>query len=132
MYSIYRPPIDREIVGPVTLSPEWLDIAPNPTLKPSRTVQQIILDLGEPVSVKTQDAMVSLSDGSVVYVEVQLIDDHGNNYYFHPTSNPSPTEVGFHRAGGVLPEDRVYHTMRLRSDRPLRCSRIRWYCFDIK
>ena len=100
MYSIYRPPIDREIVGPVTLSPEWLDIAPNPTLKPSRTVQQIILDLGEPVSVKTQDAMVSLSDGSVVYVEVQLIDDHGNNYYFHPTSNPSPTEVGFHRAGG--------------------------------
>ena len=116
VYAISRPPLDRQIAGSITLSSEWLEITVEPPLKPSRQIQYIVVNCEVGTSDTEPEAQLVGSDGnaykldSLVWMDIGI----GLTAYDH------------------LPQDRVYNTVRLRSNKPMQCSRIRWYCYDMK
>lgn len=105
---------DRELIGPVTLGPEWLEIEPKPPLKPSHTIQSIAIVREDPFAPDP---------------EIQLVDQYGSLYYL--------TDRGSDYAGATftvlrLPRDRDYKTVRIRSATPIRCLKVVWHCYDMK
>jgi hypothetical protein len=136
VYRMFNPYLDREIGGAVTLTSEWLEITPQEPLRPERQVQYLYVDTPEPFDPDYQSWGIRFPDGSVIVPEVQLIDQQGNVYNLKASSfslaDSTRTDIvsgiGF-RARGV-PQDRVYPKVRIRSDKPIRASRIIWRSYD--
>lgn len=133
--SFFRSPyLDREIAGAVTLSDQWLEIAPEGGLKPERRIHEVVLNFSEPLEPDYKVWGVRLKDGSVVAPEVQLIDQNGTTYQL-TTSSLDRTGMSFsmrdsqtHRE--VLPTDRTYRAVRIRCDKPIMCSSVVWRCYN--
>lgn len=133
--SIFRSPyLDRDIAGSITLSDQWLEIAPTDALKPERRIHEIVLNFSEPLEPDYKVWGVRLKDGSVVIPEVQLIDQDGNTYKL-TTSSLDRMGMSFsmrddqsHRE--ILPTDRTYRAVRIRCEKLLRCSSVIWRCYN--
>jgi hypothetical protein len=134
--------VNRVIAENVTTSSDWLEITPTPSLKPSKQTQYITLDVeGAKRSVNPDGSSgyeikdwskIELLDGTLISPDVQLVDEYGNTYSlrasmddyagkgFTADFNPS--------TGSNFPKDRAYRSVRIRSDKPIRCKRIIWHC----
>ena len=136
IYRFINPYLDREIAGTVTISNEWLEIKPKEPLNPERKVQYIYVLTPQPFQPDNRSWGIRFPDGSVVVPEVQLIDQYGKLYNLKAsafslkdrTRADVISGIGFHTQD--LPQDRVYTTVRLRSDKPVEVSRIIWRCYD--
>ena len=126
---IFSPYLDQDVTGPVTLSPEWQDIVPREPLRAERQIQYVILTFAEPFEPNYKgDRGLRLSDGSVVVPEVQLVDQYGNIFNLHSPALDH-TGMGF-TSENALPKDRTYRTVRIRSNKPIKVSRIYWHCYN--
>ena len=126
---------EREIAGPVTLSTEWAEFTPESPLMPDKGSQEIVLDSAEPLVRNNLDTEhITLTDGTVVKVEVQFVDQDGNAFTSAVNRYPTPSlyENGISCSPPYLREDRIYKTVRVRSDRPLKLKRIVWHCWTGK
>ena len=127
-----NPNLDRKIAGPVLISTEWMEIAPQEPLKPERELHEVIIWLPNPYSTDRKSEQKNPTDLSAI-PEVQLVDQNGNVLNLKVSSRDH-TSIGFsfrdesHRE--VLPKDRVYRAIRLRSDKPIEVKSIVWRCYN--
>lgn len=69
-----------------------------------------------------------MADGTPLHVDVQLLDPDGNVVDLKPLKAPSPS-LYENAIIGWAAEKRTYVKVRLKSDRPLRVSRVVWHCW---
>jgi hypothetical protein len=133
-YAMMTALSEREIAGPTSSNAEWLEIKPNPPLKPSKESQYLVLDVANPYELEDKSWGVRLPDGTIVIPEVQLIDEYGNTFNLDQPAMFSPTSHFTQRGFWMwdLPKDRVYRAVRIRSDKPIQYSRVIWRCENHK
>jgi hypothetical protein len=125
---------DQQVSGEIRISSEWVTITPNERMEPRKQYQSLVLDAAEPLLKDNLNLeSIRFADGSAVRPEAQIVDEHGKVYDLKMVRAPTPSRhensiVDF----GSLPDDRAYTQVRLRSDRPLRLSRVLWHCYNGK
>jgi hypothetical protein len=135
--SIYRfihPYLDREIAGQTTISHQWLEITPEQPLRPERQVQYLYIHTA-PFDPDYRAWGIRFPDGSVVTPEVQLVDQDGSLYSLKSSSFSLEDRTRSNIVSGIgfkadIPKDKVYRTVRIRSDKPITVSSIVWRCYD--
>jgi hypothetical protein len=123
---------DRDIAGATAITPQWLEIGPTPALKASGKQSLVILDLEGDYTPDFQAQMLRFPDGSLGMPEVQLVDQQGQVFPLHFLMVHHRDRTGSNVMGGAgfgspdLPTDRSYGKVRVRSDKPIKCSKIIW------
>ena len=123
---------DRDIAGPTAITSQWLEIGPTPALKPSGKTSFVILELEGDYTPDFQAQLLRLPDGSLGMPEVQLVDQQGNVFPLHFLMVHHRDRTGSNVMGGAgfgspdLPTDRSYAKVRVRSDKPMQCSKMIW------
>jgi hypothetical protein len=123
---------DRDIAGATAISSQWLEIEAAPALKPSGKQSLITLELEGDYTPDFQVQMLHFPDGSLGMPEVQLVDQQGHVFPLHFLMAHHRDRTGSNVMGGAgfgapdLPTDRSYSKVRVRSDRPMKCSKIIW------
>ena len=123
---------DRDISGATAITSQWLEIKPESHLKPSGKTSLVILELEGDYTPDFQSQMLRFPDGTLGMPEVQLIDEQGNVFPLHFLMVHHRDRTGSNVMGGAgfgatdLPTDRSYGKVRVRSDKPMKCSRIIW------
>jgi hypothetical protein len=123
---------DRDIAGSTAITSQWLEIKPAPPLKSSGKTSLVILELESDYTPDFQSQMLRFPDGTLGMPELQLVDDHGNAFplhflmVHHRNRSGSPVMGGAGFGAPDLPTDRSYAEVRVRSDRPMKCSRVIW------
>ena len=123
---------DRDIAGATAITPQWLEIGPAPALKPSGKQSLVILELEGEYTPDFQAQMLRFPDGSLGMPEVQLVDQQGHVFPLHFLMVHHRDRTGSNVMGGAgfgasdLPTDRSYGKVRVRSDKPMKCSKIIW------
>jgi hypothetical protein len=128
-----------KISGPVTLGESWVELHPEPYLKPDKNIPQVVLDLEEPFKDdKYSEGKgpnvgkgILMPDGDVINPEIELVDQYGNvfNLIYGGSSGGAPVYL---YPNNKLPRDREYKMVRLRSPRPIKCKAIYWFCESTK
>ena len=130
---------DSEVTvsGPVTISSEWAELTPRKPLVPAKQYQLILLEV-DPSEALVVDNLhlehIQLGNGIHLKPEIQLIDSQGNVFVAEVYRSPVPSYLDNSIVGNVesLPQDRKYTKVRVRSNAPVRLSRIIWYCSKMK
>lgn len=137
IYRVYNPYLEYEISGPMTVSEEWTEISFTKLLSPQRSENEISLDLENTYSPSRNEEGLISSDGSIVSPEIQLVDQEGNIFELNKVIGLGPQ--GFSKGmidpktwQDTLPKDRSYKAIRIRSDKPLKVTRIFWRSYDPK
>jgi hypothetical protein len=123
---------DRDIAGATAITSQWLEIGPAPALTPSGKHSLVILELEGDYTPDFQAQMLHFPDGSLGMPEVQLVDDQGHVFPLHFLMVHHRDRTGSNVMGGAgfgapdLPIDRSYSKLRVRSDKPIKCSKIIW------
>ena len=123
---------DRDIVGSTAITTQWLDIKAAPELKPAGKSSLVILELEGDYTPDFQAQMLRFPDGALGMPEVQLVDEQGNVFPLHFLMVHHRDRTGSNAMGGAgfgspnLPTDRGYSKVRVRSDKPMKCSKIIW------
>jgi hypothetical protein len=130
MISCFGQDVDRQLLGKITLSPEWLELEPEQPLKPSRQVQMIVLVTSESFEPDFDSRGIRLEDGAIAVPQIQILDQDGNRYDLTTQTVSGTTEVSYWKAG--LPADRVYTKVRLRSNHSISCARVLWRCHNFE
>ena len=124
---------EQIVSGPVTVSTKWLEFTPGKPLRPLKQTQEIVLDV-EPSEGLIEDnshpERMQLSNGVLVHPEIELMDSQGNLFNAEVSRYPVPSLYKNGLSGYVadLPNDRTYTRVRVRSDYPVRLSKIVWHC----
>ena len=123
---------DRDIAGSTAISSQCWEIKPTPPLKTSGKTSLVILELEGDYTPDFQSQMLRFPDGTLGMPEVQLVDEHGNVFplhflmVHHRDRSGSPVMGGAGFGAPDLPTDRSYGEVRVRSDKPMKCSRVIW------
>ena len=123
---------DRDIAGATAITSQWLEIGPAPALKPSGKQSLVILELEGDYTPDFQAQMLRFPDGTLGMPDVQLVDQQGNVFPLHFLMVHHRDRTGSSVMGGAgfgapdLPSDRSYVKVRVRSDKPMKCSKIVW------
>jgi hypothetical protein len=123
---------DRDIAGSTAITSQWLEIKPTPLLKPSGKTSLVILELEGDYTPDFQSQMLRFPDGALGMPDVQLVDEQGNVFPLHFLMVHHRDRTGSNVMGGAgfgtpdLPADRSYSEVRVRSDKPMRCSKVIW------
>jgi hypothetical protein len=125
-------PTDRDIAGPTAITSQWFEIGPTPALKPSGKTSFVILELEGDYTPDFQAQMLRFPDGSLGMPEVQLVDQQGHVFALHFLMVHHRDRTGSKVMGGAgfgtpdLPTDRSYGKVRVRSNKPIKCSKLIW------
>ncbi len=123
---------DRDIASSIAITSQWSEIKPTPPLKTSGTTSLVILELEGDYTPDFQSQMLRFPDGGLGMPEVQLVDEHGNAFplhflmVHHRDRSGSPVMGGAGFGAPDLPTDRSYSQVRVRSDKPMKCSKLIW------
>ena len=123
---------DRDIAGATSINSEWVEIGPTPALESSGKQSLVILDLEGDYTPDFPAHMLRFPDGSLGTPEVQLVDPQGHVFPLQFLMVHHRDRTGSNVMGGAgfgspdLPTDRSYIKVRIRSDKPMKCSKIIW------
>ena len=123
---------NRDIAGSIEITSQWLEIKPEPPLNSSKKIQLVLLELAGDYTPDFQSQGIRFSDGLSVVPEVQLVDENGKVFplklvmvnHRDRSGSSVMARVGF--GAPDLPQDKDYRMVRIRSDKPIECSRIVW------
>jgi hypothetical protein len=128
---------EQIVSGPVSLSSQWTEFVPQKPLRPLKQSQEIVLDV-DPSEGLVEDNLhlerIQLSNGSLLLPQIQLVDSQGKVFDAEVSRYPVPSLYKNGISGYVsnLPRDREFTKVRVRSDSPVRLSRIVWHCHNGK
>ena len=133
IYAIVSSNSEQIVSGPVTLSSEWTEFIPRKPLRPEKQWHNIVLDVDPTeglVEDNLHDEHMQLANGVNLKPEIQLVDSQGNVFAMQVSRSAVPSRYNNGLIGYVsnLPEDRVYTKVRVRSNAPVRLSKIVWHC----
>ena len=123
---------DRDVAGSSAITSQWLEITPVPALKPSGKTSLVILELEGDYTPDFPAQELRFPDGTLGMPDVQLVDQQGNIFPLHFLMVHHRDRTGSDVMGGAgfgapdLPTDRSYGKVRVRSDKPMKCSKIIW------
>ena len=123
---------DRNIAGATTITAQWLEIKSDPVMKPSSKTPLVILELEGDYAPDFDSQRLRYPDGTLGAPEMQLLDEQGNVFPLHLLMAHHRDRSGSNAMGGAgfgssdLPGDRNYSKLRIRSDKPMKCSKIIW------
>jgi len=123
---------DRDVAGSTAITSQWREITPVPALKPSGKTSLLILELDGDYTPDLQAQMLRFPDGTLGMPDVQLVDQEGNVFPLNFLMVHHRDRTGSNVMGGAgfgapdLPIDRSYGKVRVRSDKPMKCSKIIW------
>jgi hypothetical protein len=123
---------DRDIAASTAITSQWLEIKTTPLLKPSGKTSLVILELEGDYTPDFQSQMLRFPDGALGMPDVQLVDEQGNVFPLHFLMVHHRDRTGSNVMGGAgfgtpdLPVDRSYSEVRVRSDKPMKCSKVIW------
>ena len=123
---------DRDVAGSTAITSQWLEITPVPALKPAGKTSLLILELKGDYTPDFQAQMLRFPDGTLGMPDVLLVDQQGNVFPLHFLMVHHRDRTGSNVMGGAgfgapdLPTDRSYPKLRVRSDKPMKCSKIIW------
>jgi hypothetical protein len=123
---------DRDIASSIAITAQWWEIKPTPPLKTSGRTSLVILELEGDYTPDFQSQKLRFPDGTLGMPEVQLVDEHGNVFplhflmVHHRDRSGSPVMGGAGFGAPDLPADRSYSQVRVRSDKPMNCSKVIW------
>ena len=123
---------DRDIASSIAITSQWSEIKPTPPLKTSGTTALVILELEGDYTPDFQSQMLRFPDGTLGMPEVQLVDEHGNVFplrflmVHHRDRSGSPVMGGAGFGAPDLPADAGYSQVRVRSAKPMNCSKVIW------
>ena len=123
---------DRNIAGATEINSEWLEIKPDPMLKFTGKTPLVILELEGDYAPDFGARKLRYPDGTFSAPEMQLIDDQGNVFPLYLLMAHHRDRTGSNAMGGAgfgsldLPRDRSYVKLRIRSDKPMKVSKIIW------
>jgi len=123
---------DRDVAGATAITSQWLEIKPDPMLKPSSKTPLVILELESDYAPDFDSQRLRYPDGTLGAPDVQLVDEQGNIFPLHFLMVHHRNRSGSNALGGVgfgasdLPRGRSYGKMRIRSEKPMKCSKIIW------
>src|ERR1700716_3013225 len=69
---------DRDIAGATAITSQWLEIKPDPVLKPSSKTPLVILELEGDYAPDFDSQRLRYPDGMLGAPDVQLVDEEGN------------------------------------------------------
>ena len=132
--------------GPVTLTESWLEINPNPPLRPDKDWQEIGLELEQPFNEDFfsegngphKGKGILLPDKDVINPDIEVIDQYGNVFplvyagAFVPGSGKGGTVRYARSYPAQFPTDRHYKTVRVRSPKPIKLKAIYWLCQSLR
>jgi hypothetical protein len=122
---------DREIACNVLISSEWSELAPQPALKATKQVQDLIILVdGYNRTLEDTRNEIPLPDGTTAHPEVVLVDPDGRNYPLHSSLLVS-AGVGY-TTDSLLLRDKSFSKVKIRSDKPFRASSIIWENENLK
>lgn len=133
IYRVASSDSEQVVSGPVSLSAQWTEFVPPKPLRPTKQSQEIVLDV-DPSEGLVEDNLHSdrmqLSNGVLLRPQIQLVDSQGNIFNAEVSRYPVPSRYRNGLSGYVsnLPQDREFTKVRVRSDSPVRLSRIVWHC----
>jgi hypothetical protein len=134
IFRFFFPYLDQDLAGQVVISSEWTEIAPKKPFQVDRQIQMIVLDLDKSINLERDGFGLVLPDGSVVTPEVELIDQEGKAYPLDaPSASLNSTGVKYRQfsSGKELPSGKIFRAVRIRADKPVRCNRIFWRCYNM-
>jgi hypothetical protein len=137
VYGFATADSEQIVSGPVTLSSQWTEFVPQKPLQPLKQSQEIVLDV-DPSEGLIEDNLhlerIQLSNGPLLRPQIQLVDSQGNVFEAEVSRYPVPSLYKNGISGYVssLPRDREFTRIRVRSDFPVRLSRIVWHCHNGK
>jgi hypothetical protein len=119
----------RKIARNVSISTDWLSISPRPPLKVKHHVQHVYLAIeGYQYDLATPLRPVMLTDGTELNPEIQVLDEYGQVYNLTGLAGEGNL-LGF---SARFPRDRFYTEVKIRGDKPFRCSSVYWECSQLK
>ncbi len=122
-YGISHSVTDQEVAGSTRISSDWIELVPNRPLKSTGWTQSLILEISSNAAAN--------KESDLPLPQVELIDEYRNTYRLESFAQDS-TSMLFGSHIIPLPRDRVYPKVRLRSDKPIQCTRIVWRNEDHK
>ena len=137
IYGLATSDSEQIVSGPMTVSAQWTEFVPRKPLRPMKQFQEIVLDV-DPSEGLIEDNLhpdrMLLSNGVRLSPQIQLVDSQGNVFNAEVSRYPVPSlyENGLSGYFSNLPEDREFTKVRVRSDSPVRLSRIVWHCHQGK
>jgi len=128
---------EQIVSGPVSLSSQWKEFVPQKPLRPMKQSQEIVLDV-DPSEGLVEDNLhlerIQLSNARLLRPQIQLVDSQGHVYDAEVSRYPVPSlyKNGISAYVSNLPKDLEFTKVRVRSDSPVRLSRIVWHCHNGK
>lgn len=133
---------EQVVTTDILVTESWTDIVPESPMNVSKQIQTVYLEIKGYKLDNHQAASweIKLPDGTVIKPELQLIDGSGNTFILEHGSHLLRQDVdliGFsitaNNGGNTkIPDDRTYTKLRIRSDKPFRCSKIIWSNRNLK
>ncbi len=121
----------REIARDIEISSEWCELRPQPALRATKHVQDlIILTDGYRRTDADNRTQIPLPDGTTAGPEVLLVDERGNDYPLH-ASLLIESGVGYTAESWLL-RGKSFPIVKLRCDKPFRASKIFWQNMKLK
>ena len=123
---------DRNIAGATEINSEWLEIKPDPPLQFIGKTPLVILELEGDYAPDFGARKLRYPDGTFSAPEMQLIDEQGNVFSLYLLMAHHRDRTGSSAMGGAgfgsldLPRDRSYVKLRIRSEKPMKVSKIIW------
>ncbi len=122
----------------VQVTTEWTEITSEQLLEPTKRVQKVqLLIKNYKDDIQNPDyGNITLSDGTKVKPEIEIIDENGKVYKLKEGSRNGDL-IGFSvdeksHGSPSFPKDVKYKTIRIRSDEPFQSEKIIWYDYDLK
>jgi hypothetical protein len=131
IYRSFTPYSNFQVTGPVILSDKWLDVELKPPLEQNRKRQFIVFVLADQFLRQDPSKEPQLQNGTVVNFEAELVDENGKTYRLTEPFGDGYSEVG--RGFPVRTElsaSTRFPRVRLRTNVPIKCSKIIWRAYD--
>lgn len=124
-----RQRITRGIIktSPTTVGPEWLSISLSEPVIAKWDVQVIFVNIGSKLQCSVDQVGIKLDDGSTIVPEVELVSRTGQEQPFRLSGCINAVQLLFEN--DQIARGSSFSELRIRSPKPLVCSRIKWMSY---
>lgn len=123
------------ISGPMSIGNEWQEIPSKEPFTPHKKIQWVCILFSEPREINEKEWKPISKVGADFIIELQVVDTDGHAFDLNKTVGLSESTMCFERTppeswGDILPRDRKYKSVRIKSNHTLSLSGIEWYGYN--
>lgn len=130
-YNYYK---DVVLAENIIISSDWKEIESIGRIKIEKDNQFISIVLEPPLEPDTGKGGIKTPNGQVLNPEIKLVDADGEEYSFtyYGGRRTNDKVMANYKYKGILPLDKIYSKVRIRSDFPIKAKQILWSGYNTK